>query len=222
MALPTTGQISISDICVELGLAPTTNINLNDVRYRKLARKETDVSTISMSDFYGKSNFQYSIYTGSWASSRSNNWQNDFPTTYSRYIRVVVTTENSSIQLKEAFAYDVNGAIIAHFPMTTTPTDSPYQYYFAHARTGGISPYSGNGGGQATYSTVGTNTPYEAGILLLIRHVVSGVTFHRIEVVDVNSNVYDLVNHRNIVVPGTQTYSPQTPWPNNWTGTILQ
>lgn len=61
MALPTTGQISISDICVELGLAPTTNISLNDSRFRKLAKKETDGSTISMSDFHGKSNFDYEI-----------------------------------------------------------------------------------------------------------------------------------------------------------------
>ena len=222
MALPTTGQISISDICVELGLAPTTNISLNDSRFRKLAKKETDGSTISMSDFHGKSNFEYSIYTGSWASSKSSNWQQDNPTTYSRYLRVVVTTENSGIQLKEAFAYDQNGAVIAHFPMTTTPTASPYQNYFAHARVGGITPYSGSGGGQPTYSTVGTNAPYEAGILLLIRQVFTNITLHRIEVVDVNGNVYDLVNHRNIVVPSANTATPKAPWPNNWTGTLLQ
>lgn len=61
MTLQSSGAISVSDICVELGLAPTTNISLNDSRCRKLAQKETAGSAIGMSDFYGKSAFDYEI-----------------------------------------------------------------------------------------------------------------------------------------------------------------
>lgn len=64
MALQSSGTIKMSDICVELGLAPTTNISLNDSRCRKLAKKETAGTTISMSDFYGKASFDYEIILG--------------------------------------------------------------------------------------------------------------------------------------------------------------
>jgi hypothetical protein len=54
MALPSSGAISFNAINVELGVAGTTTANINQTSYRTLAGVPS--GTISLSNFYGKSN----------------------------------------------------------------------------------------------------------------------------------------------------------------------
>ena len=54
MALPASGPISFNAINVELGVAGTTQANINQASYRGLAGVAS--GTISLSNFYGKSN----------------------------------------------------------------------------------------------------------------------------------------------------------------------
>lgn len=55
MTLQASGQISMSDINVELSKLSTALISLNDTNVRTLAQIPTDQSTISLSNLYGKS-----------------------------------------------------------------------------------------------------------------------------------------------------------------------
>ena len=54
MTLPASGAISLNNVNVELGLAGTTSINMNQASVRTLFGKAS--GAISMSDGYGKSN----------------------------------------------------------------------------------------------------------------------------------------------------------------------
>ena len=54
MTLPASGPISFNNINVELGVSGTTTANINQATYRTLAGVPT--GTISLSNFYGKSN----------------------------------------------------------------------------------------------------------------------------------------------------------------------
>jgi hypothetical protein len=56
MTLPVSGPISFNAINVELGVAGTTNANINQASYRTLAGIPASGTTISLSNFYGKSN----------------------------------------------------------------------------------------------------------------------------------------------------------------------
>lgn len=61
MALQSSGPISLNNVNVELGLAGTTSINMNQTTLRVLFKKTTSGSTISMSDGYGKSRMPSTI-----------------------------------------------------------------------------------------------------------------------------------------------------------------
>jgi hypothetical protein len=56
MTLPVSGAISFNAINVELGVAGTTTANINQASYRTLAGVPGSGTTISLSNFYGKSN----------------------------------------------------------------------------------------------------------------------------------------------------------------------
>lgn len=77
MALPASGQISLNQVNVELGIAGTTQISLNDAAVRTLFAKTTAGSAIAMSDGYGKSNVTAPAlvgYTGFTDSANRTMW----------------------------------------------------------------------------------------------------------------------------------------------------
>jgi hypothetical protein len=63
MTLPASGPISFNQINVELGLSGTATGSLNDAAYRTLAGVPGSGTTISLSNFYGKSNRKAISYT---------------------------------------------------------------------------------------------------------------------------------------------------------------
>lgn len=65
MTLPASGPISFNNINVELGQPGTTNANINQAPYRTLAGIPGSGTTISLSNFYGKSNRSAIALTGS-------------------------------------------------------------------------------------------------------------------------------------------------------------
>jgi len=81
MTLQASGPISISDIAVELGLSPTSTLDLNSAQCRTLA--EVPSGTITLNDFYGKSdippitNQAYSVSGGAvfFEDEESYDWQ---------------------------------------------------------------------------------------------------------------------------------------------------
>jgi len=63
MTLPVSGAISFNAINVELGVAGTTQADINQASYRTLANVPGSGTTISLSNFYGKSNRVALSYT---------------------------------------------------------------------------------------------------------------------------------------------------------------
>jgi hypothetical protein len=74
MTLPVSGAISFNAINVELGVAGTTTANINQATYRTLAGVPGSGTTISLSNFYGKSNRATASIT--YAASAANVSQN--------------------------------------------------------------------------------------------------------------------------------------------------
>lgn len=96
MTLPVSGAISFNAINVELGVAGTTQASLNQASYRTLAGVPS--GTISMSNFYGKSNRKAVSYT--FASNTANASLNITSISgYSAGITDVTITVNSGVYL---------------------------------------------------------------------------------------------------------------------------
>ena len=52
--LPTSGQISLSDVNVELGKSASSQITMNDTGVRKIMARNTNASEIGMNAAYGR------------------------------------------------------------------------------------------------------------------------------------------------------------------------
>lgn len=185
--LQTSGAISISDVAVELGLAASTNLTLDDSRVRKLAKKEAAGTAIGLGDLYGKSNFQYTVTqmasggVTSWIASQGTGW-------YSYHLGYDIDINTpSGIIVTGCKFYDINNALISSHTM---PADGQAAYdpsksslYIVPKKVNGTRVnnalwigYYNNSSGMGTYSHT---------------------TISRIEVIDSNGNVYELDIHRN-------------------------
>lgn len=207
MALPTTGQISISDICVELGLAPTTNISLNDIRFRKLAKKETDGSTISMSDFHGKSNFDYEIGITKGAVEFLPPQSNNLPyPAFGLSTCVYIKSLTPGVYLQGVTGYNANGSVL--FDDTRNAAKSGSWSVGAPAEP--VYPGSSDG-----------LSPEQKGQIFVFHYIAGrkvNVNIYRLVVRDTNGNEYELSKHRNIafqsgpngLVPASQFGKPDS------------
>ena len=213
MALPTTGQISISDICVELGLAPTTNISLNDSRFRKLAKKETDGSTISMSDFHGKSNFAYKAYNQNLFANFAppGQYHPHGPTTW--WVKGFrIESLDQSIVLRRMVGYNSSGAVV--FDKTASGKAEYGDNLTAYNNNAGwfvenTEYYKGSG-----FDTI-TNLPYSLSCGCYNSRDTNGGTasIYRVVVYDSNGVEYPIDGHRNFSLTATSvgTTAPNGP-----------
>lgn len=185
--LQTNGQIAISDICVELGLAPTTNISLNDGRCRKLAKKEVANSTISMSDFYGKANFEYTIKRDAFAVYI---WSKKYKVYYRIAARGYKITANtpSDIVIASAKVYNSSGALELTLPVQKAASGRTIPAEYKETKFA-VQLDGKHGPNEVTISVGGEQTYYTS----------NTYTFHKIALVDSNGNEYALENHRDLV-----------------------
>jgi hypothetical protein len=120
----------MSDVAVELGLAATTNLTLDDSRVRKLAKRETAGSAIGLADLYGKANLEYEIHLWRllWRSGSSpggTKWE------YLYGLKFIVNTPPGVI-LTGLAAYNSDGTTLFDRPLTGA---DPAVSRFASLRT---------------------------------------------------------------------------------------
>lgn len=184
MALQTSGQIAMSDICVELGLDPTTNIGLDDSRCRKLAEKETANSQIGMGDFYGKSNFEYKLFrtVGAMEFIPPNSQTNVHWPAFG------MAKSALRIEAMEGFlAYGVNGYKSDGSLLFSAKRGAPNGAWHVGDANAGASP--------SAVATVDNK------IYIIYKNYNKGsLTIHRLEVVEQGGSVYELGRHRDILL----------------------
>lgn len=187
--IQTSGAIAISDICVELGLDSSTNISLNDGRCRKLCKKEAINTAIGMSDFYGKSNFEYEVV----ASSRNiSNWRGpaaDGGTYWSNGGGWIITVNTpSTITIKEVQIYNEDGSLGKLLPVgTAIPATEGTTASVVIPKAFRLSTQTGN-----QVELIGTG---------MRRNGSSNrwyLTLPKLAVIDTNGNSYELLNSPNL------------------------
>ena len=121
MTLPASGAISLNQVNVELGLAGTTSINMNQTTVRNLFGKPTSASAISMSDGYGKSFLRKSFLTmggGAPAYAHTYEWTS---TGYgSRYANPTTLPTSATGGFGGDFNSPDNDAIVQVFSITSS------------------------------------------------------------------------------------------------------
>lgn len=187
MTLQSSGAIAVSDICVELGLAPTTNISLDDSRCRKLAQKEAAGSTIGMSDFHGKSNFDYEISTvkGGVEFLPPGSQNQPFPA-FGLSTCVYIESLTPGVYLQGVTGYNADGSVL----FDDTRNAAKYGNWSVGAPAEPV--YLGSSD---------SLSPEQKGKIHVF-HYIPGkkvdVNIYRLVVTDTNGNKYELSKHRNI------------------------
>lgn len=197
--LQKSGAIAMSDVAVELGLAPTANLSIDDGRVRGLAKKITPSTMISLSDLYGKTRLSYNVYQQVCPYYAWTNFSLGDPHfIYTKSFKIVIT-EPAGVVIKSVIGYDANNQVIFNMG---------YGYSSTHRAFNVLTKHIGAGGGVYLQlidaSSVGTPTNYAIVSRTYIASQTLGEVFtiHRIEVIDINDNVYPLDNHRNLSITG--------------------
>lgn len=190
--LQTSGAIAISDVAVELGLASTANLTLDDSRVRKLAKLETAGTAIGLADLYGKANFQYSVAAsptysiGTWRGPAADGG------TYRAYSGgwIVTVDSPSGIVITQVQLYNADGT--AGTLLTVTDGLPGYVSTTANAAYPAAARPSGMGNNQVALIGTGkrANGSYARWYY----------TIPKAEIIDSNGNRYMLEDYPNLQV----------------------
>ena len=191
--LQTSGAISMSDVAVELGLAATANLTLDDSRVRKLAKRETAGSAIGLADLYGKANLEYEIHLWRllWRSTSrlsGTKWE------YLYGLKFIVNTPPGVI-LTGLAAYNSDGTTLFDQPLTGGDN-------YGWKITDDVA-YD-KGAGEYVWPTAASSVKNPTNYLWLFDMNTSrpSRTYHRFVLTDSNGNKYSLDKHRDIAVSG--------------------
>ena len=200
--LQTSGAISMSDVAVELGLAATANLTLDDSRVRKLAKRETAGSAIGLADLYGKANLEYEIHLWRllWRSTSSpggTKWD------YLYGLKFIVNTPPGVI-LTGLAAYNSDGTTL--FDRSLTGGDN-----YGWKITDDVAYVKGAGGYVWPTAASSVNNPTNYLWLFDMNTSRPNRTYHRFVLTDSNGNKYSLDNHRDIAVSGREASSQNLP-----------
>ena len=203
MTLQVDGAISMSDICVELGLDPSTNMNLNDSRCRKLCKKEGDGTTIGMGDAYGKSNFAYKAYVQNLLANFSppGQFHPYGPATW--WIKGFrIESLDQSIVLRRMVGYDSSGAVV--FDKTASGKAEYGDNSVAYNNNAGWHVENTEYLAGAGFDTI-TNVPYSltCGCYNSKDSSNGTASIYRVVVYDSNGVAYPIDKHRNFDLQGT-------------------
>lgn len=177
--LQTSGAIAMSDVAVELGLASTANLTLDDSRVRKLAKLETAGSAIGLADLYGKANLKYTIMQSAqslgstWIGSQGSGWYS-----YGLCYDFTIDTPEGTV-VNKARLYDSSNALISELSIVTTYSNLSNALLLMRP--------SG-----AADNTVRILYPYLSNDYYLHTYT----ALYRVELIDSNDNVYGLDEHR--------------------------
>lgn len=191
--LQTSGAIAMSDVAVELGLASTANLTLDDSRVRKLAKRETAGSAIGLADLYGKANLEYEIHLWrllwrSYSSPGGSKWE------YLFGLKFIVNTPPGVI-LTGLAAYNSDGTTLFDQPLTGGGN-------YGWKITDDVAYVKGAGGYVWPTAASSVNNPTNYLWLFDMNSSRPLRTYHRFVLTDSNGNKYSLDNHRNIAVSG--------------------
>lgn len=191
--LQTSGAIAMSDVAVELGLASTANLTLDDSRVRKLAKRETAGSAIGLADLYGKANLEYEIHLWrllwrSYSSPGGSKWE------YLFGLKFIVNTPPGVI-LTGLAAYNSDGTTLFDQPLTGGGN-------YGWKITDDVAYVKGAGGYVWPTAASSVNNPTNYLWLFDMNTSRPSRTYHRFVLTDSNGNKYSLDNHRNIAVSG--------------------
>ena len=191
--LQTSGAISMSDVAVELGLAATANLTLDDSRVRKLAKRETAGSAIGLADLYGKANLEYEIHLWRllWRSTSSpggTKWD------YLYRLKFIVNTPPGVI-LTGLAAYNSDGTTLFDRPLTGGDN-------YGWKITDDVAYVKGAGGYVWPTAASSVNNPTNYLWLFDMNTSRPSRTYHRFVLTDSNGNKYSLDKPRDIAVSG--------------------
>ena len=180
--LQTSGAISMSDVAVELGLAPTTTLTFDDSSVRKLAQLNTAGSAIALADLYGKANFDYTVIIGAYLIS---------------YYPVGVLSPNSPV-------IDMGGCVWC----TSTNTADDFNGMTCYNSSGDVIASARNlaydgwiDSGNFRLRRLASGSAYEVGIANISA---SQQTIYKIELVKSTGEVVELYKHRNFVLKASR------------------
>lgn len=188
MPLPSSGELSMMQMNVELGASPTSPLSLGHPDLRIMTNNPSifpQGSTISFADLRGKSYFTYEVYQQSVINS---GWAGTRRWVHSHGFKIVVNNPPGLI-VQSLVAFDEAGAILFNSPFKYTQRTDDWNIL--------VKPSIVTQVDQIDQSCIQNPQNW----VIVAPYVKSGnwrsVTIHKFAVVMSNGILYELRNHRN-------------------------